>query len=90
MPASRHTPATDLLAKKVVELRKKAGMNQRQLAAAVGREQNYIARVETAQRRLDLVEWVQLLRSLGVEPEAEILRIVRQVQPLINKPKKRT
>ena len=85
-----HNPAADVLAKVVVELRKKAGMNQRQLAAALEREQNYIARVETGQRRLDVIEWIQILRALGVDPEQEIVRVVKQVSPLVSKAKKRS
>jgi transcriptional regulator with XRE-family HTH domain len=90
MPASMHTSAADLLAKRVVELRQSVGMNQRQLAAALDREQSFIGRVETGQRRLDLIEWIQLLRVLGADPEQEIAWIVRQVMPLVPKRKKRT
>jgi transcriptional regulator with XRE-family HTH domain len=71
----------------VVELRKSAGISQRELAAALGREPNFVARIETGQRRLDLIEWVQVLRALGADPEKEIAGIVRQVSPL--KAKKR-
>lgn len=85
-----HNAAADLLAKTVAELRKTAGMNQRQLAEALGREQNFVARIETGQRRLDLIEWVQLCRACGIDPEAQISRAVRAVQPLIAKPKKRS
>ncbi len=89
MPASMHNPAADLLAQTVVELRAATGMNQRELAALLGREQNYVARIETGQRRVDLIEWIQILRVLGVNPEQEIARIVRQVSPLVPKRKKR-
>ena len=89
MPASMHNPAADLLAQTVVELRAATGMNQRDLAALLGREQNYVARIETGQRRVDLIEWIQILRVLGVNPEQEIARIVRQVSPLVPKRKKR-
>ena len=85
-----HNPAADLLAKTVVDLRKKAGLNQPELAAALGREQNYVARVETGQRRLDLIEWVQVLRALGADPEKQITWIIRQVSPLVAKAGKRT
>ncbi len=78
----RHVPAN-----MVVELRKSAGISQRELAAALGREPNFVARIETGQRRLDLIEWVQVLRALGADPEKEIAGIVRQVSPL--KAKKR-
>ena len=89
MPASMHNPAADLLAKTVVELRKAKGMNQRELAAALGREQNYVARIETGQRRVDLIEWIQLLRALGVDPEQEIARLIRQIASLVPKRTKR-
>lgn len=90
MPASMHNPAADLLARRVVELRRAAGMNQRQLATALGREQSYIGRIETGQRRLDLIEWIQLLRALKTDPERELTRIVRQVMPLTSLPKPRS
>lgn len=85
-----HNSAADLLAKTVIALRTRAGMNQRQLASVLGREQNYVARIETGQRRLDLIEWIQILRVLGADPEQEIARIVRQMLPLVAKPKKRS
>lgn len=85
-----HNPAADLLAKIVVELRKNAGLNQRELAAALGREQNYVARIETGQRRLDVIEWIQILRVLGVDPEEQIAAVVKQVLPLVARTKKRT
>ena len=64
-------------------------MNQRQLAAALGREQSYIGRIETGQRRVDLIEWIQILRALGANPEREIVRMVREVTPLVSRPRKR-
>jgi len=60
-------------------------MNQRELAAALGREQNYVARIETGQRRVDLIEWIQLLRALGVDPDKEIMALVRRIAPLVPK-----
>jgi transcriptional regulator with XRE-family HTH domain len=87
MPASMHTAAADALARAVVALRKGAGLTQRQLAAAVGREQSYVARIEQGQRRVDLIEWVEICRAVGVDPQAEVGRIVGDVVPLI--PQKR-
>lgn len=89
MPASMHNPAADLLAKTVAELRRKAGMNQRQLAAALGREQSYVGRIETGQRRVDLIEWVQILRVLTVDPERELAWIIREVLPMVSRTKRR-
>jgi hypothetical protein len=52
-----------------------------------GREHNYIARIETGQRRLDLVELVQLCRACNADPEHQIARITRGILSLV--PRKR-
>ncbi|MDB5293120.1 MAG: hypothetical protein JWL69_4361 [Phycisphaerales bacterium] len=83
MVASMFTAASDALAAAVVELRKGAGMNQRQLADAVGREHSYIGRIETGQRRIDLVEWVGICRACGADPEKTVARLVRKIAGLV-------
>jgi transcriptional regulator with XRE-family HTH domain len=83
MVASMFTAASDALAAAVVALRKEAGMTQRQLAKAVGREQSYIGRIEPGQRRIDLVEWVGICRACGVDPEKTIAKLTRKVAALV-------
>ena len=83
MVASMVTAAHDALVAAVVQLRKNAGLTQRQLAEALGREQNLIGRIETGQRRIDLVEWVGICRACKVDPEVEIAKLVRQIKPLV-------
>lgn len=63
MVASMFTAASDALAAAVADLRKQAGLTQRALADALGREQNLVARIETGQRRVDLIEWVVTART---------------------------
>ena len=77
------TAAADALAAAVVDLRKQRNMTQRGLAAAVGREQNYIARIEQGQRRVDLIEWIVLCRACKVDPIEQISAMLRQVAPLV-------
>jgi transcriptional regulator with XRE-family HTH domain len=89
MVASMFTAASDALAAGVVELRRRAGFNQRQLAAAVGREQSFIGRIETGQRRIDLVEWVVICRACKVDPETEIARLVKQIGSLVPQRRRR-
>ena len=67
----------------VVALRKRAGLTRRQLAEAVGREQNFVARIETNQRRVDLVEFVTLCRACGADPVREAERLARRMAELI-------
>jgi transcriptional regulator with XRE-family HTH domain len=64
-------------------MRQRAGMTQRQLAEAVGREQNYVARIETGQRRVDLIELLQICRACGLEPEEEVAKLARKLARLM-------
>ncbi len=90
MVASLFTAASEALAAAVVDLRNAAGMTQRQLAEAVGREQNYIARIEKAQRRVDLVEWVILCSACKVDPVAEISKLVQRIKSLTPQPHRKS
>jgi transcriptional regulator with XRE-family HTH domain len=87
--ASMFTPASDVLAAAVAKMRKDAGLTQRQLADALGREQNLVARIETSQRRIDLVEWVSICRACGTDPEVEITRLVRAIVGLVPQKRRR-
>lgn len=46
--------------------RKEKGITQAQLAEALGKPQSFIAKVESGERRLDVVEFVHLARLVGV------------------------
>jgi transcriptional regulator with XRE-family HTH domain len=43
-------------------------MTQRQLSVKMGRPTSFIGKIETAQRRLDIVEFEELATALGVSP----------------------
>ena len=79
MPASLFTAAYAQLVAAVVAMRKEAGLTQRQVAEKLGREQNYVARVETRQRRLDLVELIQLCRACGRDPREFVSEITGKI-----------
>jgi transcriptional regulator with XRE-family HTH domain len=85
MAGSQFTAAHDSLVEAVVAMRKAAGLTQRQLAKAVGREHNYVARVETRQRRIDLIELIRLCEACGRDPRREIAAMVATVSSLSTK-----
>jgi transcriptional regulator with XRE-family HTH domain len=66
------TSAYEQVIAAVVRLRKDAGLTQRQLAERLGREQSFVGRLETGQRRLDLVEFVWICRACDADPAAEV------------------
>lgn len=67
----------------LLAMRTKAGMTQRDLAKALGREHSFVWRIETGRRRLDVVEFFWLCRTLKMDAAAiyrDIIRKIRQAQ----------
>ena len=50
----------------VRKAREKSGRTQGEIAQALGRPQSYISKVETCERRIDIIELLQLCRVVGV------------------------
>jgi len=59
------------------EMRKKAGLTQRQLAARVGLGQSWVARCETGSRRIDVAEFIEFCAGCGVEAVAAFADLAR-------------
>jgi transcriptional regulator with XRE-family HTH domain len=62
----------------LIERRKAAGMTQMQLADRLGESQSFIAYLESGQRRVDVVEFLDLAEVLGFDA-GEALRAVRKI-----------
>ena len=52
------------------ELRLQAGVTQQVLAKRLGNTQTFISKVERGERRLDLVEFVEVCEALDIDPKA--------------------
>jgi transcriptional regulator with XRE-family HTH domain len=59
----RHKALIGLL----VERREALGMTQTQLAERLGEYQSFVARLESGQRRVDVVEFLELAEVLGFD-----------------------
>ena len=46
--------------------REKAGRTQGEIAQVLGRPQSYLSKVETCERRIDVVELLELCRIIGI------------------------
>lgn len=68
MKKSLYTSGQTKIAQTVREMREAAGLTQRDLSAKIDRPRNVIARIEQAQRRVDLLEWIALCEVCGVDP----------------------
>ncbi|MHA6326502.1 helix-turn-helix domain-containing protein [Roseivivax sp. CAU 1753] len=65
----------EALCQALVDARIKAGLSQQQLAAKLKRHQSFVARLESGERRIDVVEFTVLARIIGFEKD-EVLSIV--------------
>jgi transcriptional regulator with XRE-family HTH domain len=54
----------------LVEARQKAGLTQAQLANRLKRPQSYVSKYERGERRLDVVEFLEVLETLGADVNA--------------------
>ena len=68
MSGALHTKRYRKFCQRLVEARKSAGITQAQLADALRKPQSYVAKCEAAQRRLDVVEFLDWANAIGVEP----------------------
>ena len=48
--------------------RKDAGLTQRELAARLKRPHSFISKIEAGERRLDVLEFVEIAKALKVDP----------------------
>lgn len=59
-------------------IRERAGLTQRELAQRLKKPQSWVARCETAARRVDLAEWLEWVYGCGVEPKAALAELVER------------
>ena len=57
----------------LIAARKKAGLTQVELAERLSRPQSYVSKYERGERRLDVIEFLEVAEAIGIEP-IEFLR----------------
>ena len=53
-------------------------MTQRDLAKALGREHGMVARIELGERRVDMIEALDLFEALGTDPVEEAQALMKK------------
>ena len=69
--SANHKALVDL----IVSKREAAGLTQSQLAEKLGEYQSFVARLESGQRRIDVIEFLNLASTLGFDP-AKAIRLI--------------
>lgn len=65
---SIYTRENEALAKMLAEARRKRRVTQTDLAGKIERTQSWVAKVESGERLLDVVQFVRYARALGLNP----------------------
>ena len=69
----RHRALCALLA----AARKTAGLSQHELALRLKTSQTVIARIEIGERRIDVIEFIDLARALRIDPHEVVTQLLR-------------
>ncbi|MGE0703775.1 MAG: multiprotein-bridging factor 1 family protein [Vicinamibacterales bacterium] len=62
----------------LVEARQNAGLTQVALAKKLGRPQSFVSKFERGERRLDVIEFLEVARALSVDPVRIIADLERR------------
>lgn len=79
MPRSVHTPAYTTLRQQLRLSREAAGLSQRDLAKRLRVPHSWVAKVETGERRIDVIEFCWFLIACGVDPTVPFKHISERV-----------
>jgi transcriptional regulator with XRE-family HTH domain len=75
MSRTLRSPRHEALRRLLIEKRKAAGLTQAELAKRLGRYQSFIADLERGQRRIDVVEFLDLAEALDFDAPKAIRSI---------------
>ncbi len=81
MPKTLWSEAQEALVVALTQARKDAGLSQAALAKTLRCQQSLIARIESGERRIDLVELVIISRAMGINA-VELLDRISVLVPL--------
>lgn len=68
MPGSLHTPRHLRFQQMLADARKEKGLTQTYVASTLGKPQSFVAKYEGGERRLDVIEFLDIADVLGIEP----------------------
>ncbi len=75
MQKSLRTPRQQLLISLLVEARRARGMTQAEVALALGKPQSFVAKYENGERRIDVIEFVDIVAALDISPAVILTQI---------------
>ncbi|MDO8900749.1 MAG: helix-turn-helix transcriptional regulator [Phenylobacterium sp.] len=81
MPGNLYTEAYSAFVGLLRDARVAAGLTQEELANRLGRPQSFVSKSERRERRIDVVEFIEIARALGLDPARLLADVERSGQP---------
>ncbi len=64
----------------LVQARKRTGLTQAGLAARLGRPQSYVSKYEHGERRIDIIEFLEIAEATKIDPGTFITDLRRRMK----------
>lgn len=78
MPRTLSSARQKRLAELLIGYREAAGLTQRDVANALQRHQPFVSNIEAGQRRVDIIELIDLAEAVGFDPH-ELIDALRHI-----------
>lgn len=78
MPKSVFTERYNRFRQLLIKARQAARLTQSELSNKLSRPQSYVSKYERGERRLDLIEFLEVVEALEIEPETFIKTLLEE------------
>lgn len=85
MKKTLHSEHSAIIAEKLINIRKKAKLTQRELANLLEREHSFVAHYELGERRIDLAEFYWICSACGAVAHKEAADLMKAFAKLEEK-----
>jgi transcriptional regulator with XRE-family HTH domain len=80
MSKSLHSAEYSEFRELLVRLREESSKTQTEIADVLGLPQSFVSKYETGERRLDVIEFINVCNALGAEPSKVFKSVLKAVQ----------
>lgn len=77
--SSLHSDENKALVAVLVAARKEAGFSQADVAEGMNKIQQFVSRIESGERRVDLLEFIMYARAIKADPRELLGRVLRKL-----------
>jgi transcriptional regulator with XRE-family HTH domain len=79
MPNPMHDPRYSVYRALLIELRERKALTQVEIAARLDKPQSYVSKYERGERRLDIIEMIDVATALEADPIAVLHELITKL-----------